>query len=127
MPPDFEPAQGFHRVKVAIIVQQCVVVFYAVSGLQHVDRAGYGDPAGAQLAVVLRGGTTDRVAADGDDVKRAHYAVGGHIVMLVAKAAKHLKQGKVCDGDRRGSFVEQFSELLNGGGFLTTEEINPHA
>ena len=68
MPPNLEPAQRFHCVKVTVVVQQRVIVFDAVSGLQHVDGAGDGDAAGAKLAVVLGGGATDCVATDHDDV-----------------------------------------------------------
>ena len=127
MPPNLEPAQGFHCVKVGVVVQQCVIVFDAVRSLQHVDGAGDGDAMGAELAIVLGGGATDSVAPDHHDVERAHHAISGDVIALMTKAAQYLKQREISDGDRGGGFVEQFGKLIDRRRATSTKVVNPDA
>ncbi len=125
MPPDLQAAQIFHDVEVGVVVQQGVVVFDAVSGLEHVHRAADGVAHGPQKTVVLRGLQGVVFSADFNHGERSQGLARGQVVAFMAEATQHLEQHQIGHRHRR-HIVEQERQIRNARGGTAIEKIDPH-
>lgn len=114
----------FHRLKIAIVVQQGVTVLDAKSADDDIGRLADCDAASSQLTIIAGGARGQINVQEGHEHILAECALDPSRMSVVASALEDFEQDKVADQQRLPA-SESF-QLAGGGGLLASQMCDPN-